>query len=158
MTSPKQLKYWRKNVKNIILELIGFYLQFLLHLKICMFSKMFIFDFKNVHAILDFLTRRGKFISYFSEFYLFFYAFSSRNFFKKKTRARAPTGPKAQPTARLAGFLFPHGRRSPAEPRRRRRLGCPSPKPPSPAPLHIYPAPLRFRRHHPRRSRRRRRI
>ena len=39
MTSPKQLKYWRKNVKIIIWNLFGFYLQFLLHLKICMFSK-----------------------------------------------------------------------------------------------------------------------
>ena len=37
--------------------------------------KLFIFDFKNVHPILDFLTRRGKFISYFSDVYLFFYAF-----------------------------------------------------------------------------------
>ena len=37
--------------------------------------KIFIFDFKNVHPILDFLTRREKFISYFSDFYLFFYAF-----------------------------------------------------------------------------------
>ena len=47
MTSPKQLKYWRKNVKNIILELIGFYLQFLLHLKICMFSKIYFVSKKD---------------------------------------------------------------------------------------------------------------
>ena len=39
--------------------------------------KIFIFDFKNVHPILDFLTRRGKFISYFSDFYLFFHAIFS---------------------------------------------------------------------------------
>ena len=39
--------------------------------------KMFIFDFKNVHPTLDFLTRWGKFISYFSDFYLFFYELSS---------------------------------------------------------------------------------
>ena len=45
-------------------------------------SKIFIFDFKNVHPILDFLTRRGKFISYFSDFYLFFYVmFFPRNLF-----------------------------------------------------------------------------
>ena len=77
MTSPKQLKYWRKNVKIIIWNLFGFYLQFLLHLKICMFFKIFIFDYKNVHPILDFLTRRGKFISYFYDLYLFFYAIFS---------------------------------------------------------------------------------
>ena len=39
--------------------------------------KIFIFDFKNVHPILDFLNRWGKFISYFSDFYLFFYAIFS---------------------------------------------------------------------------------
>ena len=46
-------------------------------LKILQVLKIFIFDFKNVHPILDFLTRRGKFISYFSNFYLFFYAIFS---------------------------------------------------------------------------------
>ena len=46
-------------------------------LKILHVFKIFIFDFKNVHPILDFLTRRGKFISYFSDFYLFFYAIFS---------------------------------------------------------------------------------
>ena len=54
-------------------SLFGFYLQFLLHLKICMFSKYLFLILKNVHPILDFLTRRGKFILYFSNFYLFFY-------------------------------------------------------------------------------------
>ena len=29
------------------------------------------FVLKNVHPILDFLTRRGKFILYFSDFYFF---------------------------------------------------------------------------------------
>ena len=43
--------------------------------------KIFIFDFKNVHPILDFLTRRGKFISYFSDFYLFFYVLFSAEYF-----------------------------------------------------------------------------
>ena len=42
-------------------------------LKILHVFKIFILDYKNVHPILDFLTRRGKFISYFSDFYLFFY-------------------------------------------------------------------------------------
>ena len=37
-------------------------------------SKYLFLILKNVHPILDFLTRRGKFISYFSDFYLFFYA------------------------------------------------------------------------------------
>ena len=39
--------------------------------------KIFIFDFKNVHPILEFLTRQGKFISYFYDFYFFFYAIFS---------------------------------------------------------------------------------
>ena len=70
MTSPKQLKYWRKNVKIIIWILFAIFIAF----KNMHVFKIFIFDFKNVHPILDFLTRRGKFISYFSDFYLFFYA------------------------------------------------------------------------------------
>ena len=35
--------------------------------------KIFIFDFKNVHPILDFLTRRGKFILYFSDFLMYLF-------------------------------------------------------------------------------------
>ena len=73
MTSPKTLKYWRKNVKNIIWNLLDFICNFIAF-KNMHVLKIFIFDFKNVHPILDFLTRRGKFISYFSDFYLFFYA------------------------------------------------------------------------------------
>ena len=69
MTSPKQLKYWRKNVKIIIWNLFAIFIA----LKILHVFKIFILDYKNVHPILDFLTRRGKFISYFSDFYLFFY-------------------------------------------------------------------------------------
>ena len=68
MTSPKHLKYWRKNVKIIIWNLFAIFIAF----KNMHVFKIFIFDFKNVHPILDFLTRRGKFISYFSDFYLFF--------------------------------------------------------------------------------------
>ena len=68
MTSPKQLKYWRKNVKNNIWDLFAIFIA----LKILHVFKIFIFDFKNVHPILDFLTRREKFISYFSDFYLVF--------------------------------------------------------------------------------------
>ena len=71
MTSPKQLKYWRKNVKIIIWNLFAIFIA----LKILHVFKIFILDYKNVHPILDFLTRRGNFISYFSDFYLFFYAF-----------------------------------------------------------------------------------
>ena len=77
MTSPKQLKYWRKNVKIIIWNLLDFICKFYCIKKIMHVFKIFIFDFKNVHPILDFLTRRGKFISYFSDFYLFFYAIFS---------------------------------------------------------------------------------
>ena len=68
MTSPKQLKYWRKNVKIIIWNLFAIFIA----LKILHVFKIFILDYKNVHPILDFLARRGKFISYFSDFYLFF--------------------------------------------------------------------------------------
>ena len=72
MTSPKQLKYWRKNVKIIIWNLFAIFIA----LKILHVFKIFIFDFKNVHPILDFLTRRGKFVLSFLDFYLFFYDFS----------------------------------------------------------------------------------
>ena len=69
MTYPKQLKYWRKNVKIIIWNLFAIFIA----LKILHIFKIFILDYKNVHPILDFLTRRVKFILYFSDFYLFFY-------------------------------------------------------------------------------------
>ena len=71
MTSPKQLKYWRKMLKKlfgIYLDLFAIFIAFRnMHV-----FKMFIFDFKNVHPILDFLTRREKFISYFSDFLFIF--------------------------------------------------------------------------------------
>ena len=58
-------------------SLFGIYLDFICNFycikKILHVFKVFIFDFKNVHPILDFLTRRGKFISYFSDVYLVFY-------------------------------------------------------------------------------------
>ena len=61
--------------------------------------KIFIFDFKNVHPILDFLTRWGKFISYFSDFYLVFYAIFSAEHIKKNALARLGRGPvEARPT------------------------------------------------------------
>ena len=65
--------------------------------------KIFIFDYKNVHPILDFLTRRGKFISYFSDFYLFFYAiFFAELILKKNALARLGRGPaEARPTPPL---------------------------------------------------------
>ena len=50
MTSPKQLKYWRKNVKIIIWNLFAIFIAF----KNMHVFKIFIFDFKNVHPILDF--------------------------------------------------------------------------------------------------------
>ena len=73
MTSPKQLKYWRKNIKIIYWILFGFYLQILVALKKFARFQNCIFVSKNVHPILDFLTRRGKFILSFLVFYLFFY-------------------------------------------------------------------------------------
>ena len=103
--------------------------------------KIFIFGFKNVHPILDFLTRRGKFISYFSDFYLFFYELFSAELILKKN-ARAPTGTKAQPTARLAPLLSPHGRRAAvsAMDTGAAPLARPFPKPPEhPLPF-IYPS------------------
>ena len=59
-----------KTLFGIYLDLFAIFIAF----KKYACFKIFIFDFKNVHPILDFLTRRGKFISYFSDFYLFFYA------------------------------------------------------------------------------------
>ena len=98
MTSPKQLKYWRKNVKIIYWNLFGFYLQFFYCIKnIACFQNIY-FVLKNVHPILDFLTRRGKFILYFSDFHLFFCELFSAERFKKN--ALRPTGPSpAEPQA-----------------------------------------------------------
>ena len=81
MTSPNILKYWSKNVKKtlygIYLDLFAIFIAF----KNKHVSKYLFLIFKNVHPIIDFLTRRGKFISYFSDFYLFFYAiFSAEQF------------------------------------------------------------------------------
>ena len=73
MTSPKQLKYWRKSVKIIYWNLFGFYLQFYCIIKILHVFKNLFSCQKNVHPILDLLTGRGKFILYFLDFYLFFY-------------------------------------------------------------------------------------
>ena len=57
-------------------SLFGIYLEFICNFycikNIACFQNIH-FVLKNVHPILDFLTRRGKFISYFSDFYLFFY-------------------------------------------------------------------------------------
>ena len=46
MTSPKQLKYWRKNVKIIIWNLFGIYLQFFIAFKILHVFKIFILILK----------------------------------------------------------------------------------------------------------------
>ena len=76
MTSPKQLKYWRKNVKIIYWIYLDFICNFYCIKNVACFQNIY-FDLKNVHPILDFLTRRGKFISYFSDIYLFFYVLFS---------------------------------------------------------------------------------
>ena len=114
-----------------------------------MFSKYLFLILKNVHPILDFLTRRGKFISYFSDFYLFFYAIFPAELILKKIRARADwaKGPADGPPR---GFLSPHGS-TPAGVRAchgsRRRLGAglPESEPPPPlavvAPASSYPFP-----------------
>ena len=132
MTSSKHLKYWRKMLKS----LFGIYwilFAIFIAFKNMHVFKVFIFDFKNVHPILDFLTRRGKFISYFSDFYLFFYAiFSVEQFKKKYALARLGRGPAEARPARPRSPSSPR-RRSPPGARSRRRLGlCPSPKPSSP--------------------------
>ena len=150
MTSPKQLRYSRKNVKIIIWILFAIFIAF----KNMHVFKMFIFDFKNVHPTLDFLTRQGKFISYFSDFYSFFYAIFFAELKKKDARADWAKGPADGPPPRP--LLLPHAagvrpRHGSSPPPR-----CPLPQASSP-PLHIYP-PLRFRHHRRRRSRRRRRI
>ena len=62
-----------KSLFGIYLDLFAIFIAF----KKYACFKIFIFDFKNVHPILDFLTRRGKFISYFFDFYLVFYAMFS---------------------------------------------------------------------------------
>ena len=64
-------------------SLFGIYLDFICNfycIKNIACFKIFILVYKNVHPILDFLTRRGKFISYFSDFYLFLFIFL-RNIF-----------------------------------------------------------------------------
>ena len=57
-----------KTLFGIYLDLFAIFIAF----KNMHVFKIFIFDFKNVHPILDFLTRRGKFISYFSDFFIYF--------------------------------------------------------------------------------------
>ena len=106
MTSPKHGNTGGKMLKS----LFGIYLDFIhnfIAFKNMHVFKIFIFDFKNVHPILDFLTRRGKFISYFSNFYLFFYAIFLRNLFKKKY-APAPAGPSPTDGPPVAPLLSPH--------------------------------------------------
>ena len=58
-----------KTLFGIYLDLFAIFIAF----KNMHVSKYLFFISKNVHPILDFLTRRGKFILYFSDFYLFFY-------------------------------------------------------------------------------------
>ena len=63
---------------------IGFYSDFICNFNcikkiLHVFKNLFLCQ-KNVHPILDFLTRRGKFILYFLDFYLFFYEFFGGTF------------------------------------------------------------------------------
>ena len=76
MTSPKQLKYWRKNIKIIywILFAILIALKKFARFQICIFVS------KNVHPVLDILTRPGKFVLSFFNFYLLFYEFFGGTF------------------------------------------------------------------------------
>ena len=72
MTSPKQLKYWRKMLKSFI-GFIWILFAILIALKkYCMFSNIYFLCKKNVHPVLNILTRQGKFVSVFLDFYLFF--------------------------------------------------------------------------------------
>ena len=70
------------------------------------FKKLFLCQ-KNVHPILDFLTRRGKSILSFLDFYLFFYEFF-RGAYLKKLRAARPGRSPAEPPARPRRLLPQH--------------------------------------------------
>ena len=102
--------------------------------------KIFIFDFKNVHPILDFLTRRRKFISYFSDFYLFLYAIFSAEHILKKKYTRLPDWAEAQPKpGRPArALLLPHAAGVRREHEAAAASGfAPSPSPIAPPPTYI---------------------
>ena len=91
MTSPKQLKYWRKNIKIIYRILFGFICNFNCIKKLHVFKTAFLCQ-KNVHLVLIILIRRGKFVLSFLDFYLFFcdFFYFGEIYFKKKTRRARP--------------------------------------------------------------------
>ena len=68
MTSPKQLKYWRENIKIIYWILFAILIALK---KLHVFKTAFLCQ-TNVHPVLIILTRRGKFVLSFLDFYLFF--------------------------------------------------------------------------------------
>ena len=91
MTSPKIMKYWRKNIKNKYLILFGFYLnqEKYAFLKIAFQAQI------NVHLVRLIFRGRGKFISGFLESvqYLFSFFFCTTELFQKKVKpTRAVTG------------------------------------------------------------------
>ena len=58
MTSPKKLKYWRKNIKNQIFDFIRILFAILIALqKLHVFKTAFL-DQENVHLVLIILIRR----------------------------------------------------------------------------------------------------
>ena len=117
MISPKQLKYWRKNVK-IIYWILFAILNALKTLSV--FKTTFLCQ-KNVHPVLNILTRRGNFVLSFLDFYLFFYECFGGTFKKKNSRRARPGRGPAEPPAHLRVLLREHAGR-----RRRVRHGHPA--------------------------------
>ena len=96
-----------------------------------MFSKKLFLCQTNVHPILDFLTRRGKFILSFLDFYLFFYElFSAERIKKKQRRADWAERSRARLPARPASSS---SRTSAAAARSLWRAQTPPPPSPPPA-------------------------
>ena len=59
---------------------IGFYSDFICIKNIACFKKKYFGSKKNVHPVLNILTRRGKVVLSFLDFYLFFYEFFGGTF------------------------------------------------------------------------------
>ena len=88
---------------------------------------------KNVHGVLIILTRRGKFVLPFLDFYLFFYEFFSAECLKK----RAPDRAEAQPSGRPSRASPPRARQ-----RRRARVRLGLRRSPAALPLVPNPRPI----------------
>ena len=111
-----------------------------MHYKNIACFQKFILCQTNVHPILDFLTRRGKFILSFLDFYLFFYKFFRETYLKKIAAPDWAEPSRARPSARPPS---PSPRRRPPPPGvhgEHGNPGAPFPKPPNP-PFYIYPLP-----------------